>query len=64
MKSKIPTEIQFLKNYLNDFSSLVKPENHILQKLKKLRIFLLKLQNQGVKLLFLVMEVVQLLRVM
>lgn len=49
MKSKIPTEIQFLKNYLNDFSSLVKPENHILQKLKKVKDIFVKTSKAGGK---------------
>ena len=49
MKSKITTEIQFLQNYLNDFSNLVKPENNILQKLKKVKDIFVKTSKSGGK---------------
>ena len=51
MKSKNTTEIQFLQNYLNDFSNLVKPENHILQKLKKIKDIFVKTSKAGGKII-------------
>ncbi len=51
MKSKNTTEIQFLQNYLNDFSNLVKPENHILQNLKKVKDIFVKTSKAGGKII-------------